>query len=244
MFVIKRTRIQIMLSAILVGTLAFGIQISNKEKQALTVETTSTPASDKTILIDAGHGSPDEGAESKTGTTEAQINLKIALKVQNLLEQTGSTVILTRSDENGIYNSNTSTIKQKKITDIKNRVKIGNESSADIFVSIHLNKIPQQQYYGWQCFFNSKNENSKILAEQLQENLNKSMQKENKRVALKLNSIYIMKNVEIPISIVECGFLSNPEEEKQLQEDEYQNRLAWGIYNGITEYFYNIVNNE
>lgn len=244
MFVIKRTRIQIMLSAILVGTLAFGIQISNKEKQALTVETTSTPASDKTIVIDAGHGSPDEGAESKTGTTEAQINLKIALKVQNLLEQTGSTVILTRSDENGIYNSNTSTIKQKKITDIKNRVKIGNESSADIFVSIHLNKIPQQQYYGWQCFFNSKNENSKILAEQLQENLNKSMQKENKRVALKLNSIYIMKNVEIPISIVECGFLSNPEEEKQLQEDEYQNRLAWGIYNGITEYFYNIVNNE
>ena len=233
-----------MLSAILVGTLAFGIQISNKEKQALTVETTSTPASDKTIVIDAGHGSPDEGAESKTGTTEAQINLKIALKVQNLLEQTGSTVILTRSDENGIYNSNTSTIKQKKITDIKNRVKIGNESSADIFVSIHLNKIPQQQYYGWQCFFNSKNENSKILAEQLQENLNKSMQKENKRVALKLNSIYIMKNVEIPISIVECGFLSNPEEEKQLQEDEYQNRLAWGIYNGITEYFYNIVNNE
>ncbi len=244
MFVIKRTRIQIMLSAILVGTLAFGIQISNKEKQALTVETTSTPASDKTIVIDAGHGSPDEGAESKTGTTEAQINLKIALKVQNLLEQTGSTVILTRSDENGIYNSNTSTIKQKKITDIKNRVKIGNESSADIFVSIHLNKIPQQQYYGWQCFFNSKNENSKILAEQLQENLNKSMQKENKRVALKLNSIYIMKNVEIPISIVECGFLSNLEEEKQLQEDEYQNRLAWGIYNGITEYFYNIVNNE
>ena len=244
MFVIKITRIQIMLSAILVGTLAFGIQISNKEKQALTVETTSTPASDKTIVIDAGHGSPDEGAESKTGTTEAQINLKIALKVQNLLEQTGSTVILTRSDENGIYNSNTSTIKQKKITDIKNRVKIGNESSADIFVSIHLNKIPQQQYYGWQCFFNSKNENSKILAEQLQENLNKSMQKENKRVALKLNSIYIMKNVEIPISIVECGFLSNPEEEKQLQEDEYQNRLAWGIYNGITEYFYNIVNNE
>ena len=235
MFVIKRTRIQIMLSAILVGTLAFGIQISNKEKQALTVETTSTPASDKTIVIDAGHGSPDEGAESKTGTTEAQINLKIALKVQNLLEQTGSTVILTRSDENVIYNSNTSTIKQKKITDIKNRVKIGNESSADIFVSIHLNKIPQQQYYGWQCFFNSKNENSKILAEQLQENLNKSMQKENKRVALKLNSIYIMKNVEIPISIVECGFLSNPEEEKQLQEDEYQNRLAWGIYNGITE---------
>ena len=157
--------------------------------------------------------------------------------MQNLLEQTGCTVILTRSDENGIYDSNSSTIRQKKITDIKNRVKIGNQSSADIFVSIHLNKIPQQQYYGWQCFFNSKNDNSKMLAEQLQENLNDSMQKENKRVAMKLETVYIMKNVEIPISIVECGFLSNPEEEKQLQEDEYQNRLAWGIYNGITDYF-------
>ena len=166
--------------------------------------------------------------------------MKIALKVQNLLEQTGCTVILTRSDENAIYDLDSKTLKQKKVSDIKNRVKIGNQSSADIFVSIHLNKIPQQQYYGWQCFFNSKNDNSKMLAEQLQENLNDSMQKENKRVAMKLDTVYIMKNVEIPISIVECGFLSNPEEEKQLQEDEYQNRLAWGIYNGITDYFYNL----
>ena len=162
------------------------------------------------------------------------------MKLQNLLEQTGSTVILTRSDENAIYDLDSKTLKQKKVSDIKNRVKIGNQSSADIFVSIHLNKIPQQQYYGWQCFFNSKNDNSKMLAEQLQENLNDSMQKENKRVAMKLDTVYIMKNVEIPISIVECGFLSNPEEEKQLQEDGYQNSLAWGIYNGITDYFYNL----
>ena len=243
MYIISKKRIQIMLSAILVGVLAFGIQISNKEKQALTVETTATPASNKTIVIDAGHGTPDEGAESSNGTTEAEINLKIALKVQNLLEQTGSTVILTRSNENEIYDLESSTIREKKISDVKNRVKIGNESSADIFVSIHLNKIPEQQYYGWQCFYNTKNEKSKILAEQIQENLNDAIQKENKRIAMKLDTVYIMKKVEIPISIVECGFLSNPEEEKQLQEDEYQNKLAWGIYNGITDYFYNLENN-
>ena len=243
MYIISKKRIQIMLSAILVGVLAFGIQISNKEKQALTVETTATPASNKTIVIDAGHGTPDEGAESSNGTTEAEINLKIALKVQNLLEQTGSTVILTRSNENEIYDLESSTIREKKISDAKNRVKIGNESSADIFVSIHLNKIPEQQYYGWQCFYNTKNEKSKILAEQIQENLNDAIQKENKRIAMKLDTVYIMKKVEIPISIVECGFLSNPEEEKQLQEDEYQNKLAWGIYNGITDYFYNLENN-
>ena len=88
-----------------------------------------------------------------------------------MLEQSGCNVILTRSDESAIYDLNVKTLKEKKISDIHNRVKIGNESSADIFISIHLNKIPQSQYYGWQCFFNSKNENSKILAEKIQGNL-------------------------------------------------------------------------
>ncbi len=131
------------------------------------------------------------------------------------------------------------TLRQKKISDIHNRVKIGNESQADIFVSIHLNKIPQKQYYGWQCFYKQNDEKSMELAKTLQENLNNAIQKENKREAMKLDTVYIMKHVEIPISIVECGFLSNNEEEKQLLKDEYQNRLAWGIYNGIMDYFYN-----
>ena len=186
-----------------------------------------------------GHGKPDEGAQSSNGTTEAETNLKIALKLQSLLEQSGATVILTRSDENAIYDLDSKTLKQKKISDIHNRVKIGNESSADIFVSIHLNKIPQGEYYGWQCFYKEGNEKSMNLAKQIQANLNEAIQKENKRVAMKLENVYIIKHVEIPITIVECGFLSNEEEEKQLLDDNYQNRLAWGIYNGIIDYFYN-----
>ena len=201
------------------------------------VQVTSLPVSGKVVILDAGHGTPDEGAESKNGTTEAQINLKIVLKIQQLLEQSGCTVILTRTDENAIYDLDAKTLKQKKISDIHNRVKIGNESSADIFVSIHLNKINEQQYHGWQTFFNTNNEQSKDLAEQIQTALNEAIQKENHRIAVKLNTVYIMKHVEIPISIVECGFLSNPEEEQQLQQEEYQNRLAWGIYNGIISYF-------
>ena len=177
------------------------------------------------------------GAESSSGTTEAETNLKIALKLQNLLEQSGCTVILTRSDENAIYDLDKNTLREKKISDIRNRVKIGNNSTADIFISIHLNKIPQQQYWGWECFYSSKNEKSSELAKKIQSNLNESIQKENKRVAMKLDTVYIMKHVEIPISIVECGFLSNPEEEQQLLDDEYQNRLAWGIFNGVIEYF-------
>lgn len=178
-----------------------------------------------------------KGLRAVLGTTEAETNLKIALKLQTLLEQSGATVILTRSDENAIYDLDSKTLRQKKISDIRNRVKIGNESSADIFVSIHLNKIPQEQYWGWQCFYKDGDEQSIKLAKSLQENLNESIQKENKRVAMKLDTVYIMKHVEIPISIVECGFLSNQEEEKLLLEDNYQNRLAWGIYNGIIDFF-------
>ncbi len=214
-------------------------QVNDRNERSIgdAVQVTSLPVSGKIVILDAGHGTPDEGAESKNGTTEAQINLEIVLKIQRLLEQSGCTVILTRSDENAIYDLNAKTIKQKKISDIHNRVKIGNESSADIFVSIHLNKISQQQYNGWQTFYNTKNEKSKNLAEQIQANLNEAIQKENHRIAMKLDTVYIMKNIEIPISIVECGFLSNPQEEQQLQQEEYQNRLAWGIYHGIISYF-------
>lgn len=249
MIVINKKRIQIIVSCILIAVCAFSFQIandkkeveknSNSPKQESVIATTATPVSGKTIVIDAGHGVPDEGAQSSRGTTEAETNLKIALKLQNLLETSGSTVILTRSDENAIYDLDSTTLRQKKISDIHNRVKIGNESSADIFVSIHLNKIPEQQYWGWQCFYKNGDEKSINLAKQIQLNLNEAIQKENKRVAMKLDTVYIMKHVEIPISIVECGFLSNPEEEKQLLEDNYQNRLAWGIFNGITDYFYN-----
>lgn len=216
--------------------IALGLSVITDRKEA--VPTVSLPVSGKTIVIDAGHGKPDEGAESSNGTTEAETNLKIALKLQNLLEQSGSSVVLTRSDENAIYDIDAKTLRQKKISDIHNRVKIGNESSADIFVSIHLNKIPQQQYDGWQTFYKAGSENGQKLAVSIQNNLNKAIQKENNRVAKTIDNIYIIKHVEIPIAIVECGFLSNPEEEKLLLQDEYQNKLAWGIYNGIIDYFY------
>ncbi len=235
MIILSRKRIAFLSSMVLIAVFAFSFFTAKKDK---TVETVALPVSNKVIVIDAGHGVPDEGAQSSNGTTEAETNLKIALKLQNLLEQSGATVILTRSDENAIYDLDSKTLKQKKISDIHNRVKIGNESSADIFVSIHLNKIPQQQYWGWQCFYKDGNDQSMKLAKSMQSNLNEAIQKENKRVAMKIENIYIVKHVEIPISIVECGFLSNPEEEKQLLTDEYQDKLAWGIYNGIVDYFY------
>ena len=238
MIILNKKRITLILSGIFLSVFVFILTTGNAEEQNKYISTVSLPASGKTIVIDAGHGVPDEGAQSSNGTTEAETNLKIALKLQNLLEQSGCTVILTRSDENGIYDIDKTTLKQKKVSDIRNRVKIGNSSSADIFVSIHLNKIPQSQYDGWQTFYKEGSEDGARLAKTIQENLNKTIQKENNRIAKTIDKIYIIKHVEIPTTIVECGFLSNPDEEKLLLEDEYQNKLAWGIYNGIIDYFY------
>ena len=148
-------------------------------------------------------------------------------------------VILTRTDENGIYSEESNSIRDKKIDDMKKRVEIGNNSDADIFISIHLNKINQSKYWGWQTFFSNKNKESKALALAIQNGLNSAIEKENKRVPLKLNNKYLLNNINIPSTIIECGFLSNPEEERMLQTDEYQNKLAWGIYLGIINYLYN-----
>jgi len=232
-----RKRIAWLSSMVLLALLCFTFQSAQLEENSEAVPTVALPVTNRVIVVDAGHGKPDEGAQSSNGTTEAETNLKIAKKLQGLLEQSGATVILTRSDENAIYDAEESSLRQKKVSDIRNRVKVGNESSADIFVSIHLNKIPQQQYWGWQCFYQLGNDKSTLLANKIQSNLNEAIQKENKRVPMKLDNVYIMKHVEIPTTIVECGFLSNPEEEKMLLEDTYQEKLAWGIYNGIMEYF-------
>ena len=238
MIVLNGKKIVLVLSSVFLSILVFMFSFNKDENVEEYVSTVSLPVSGKTVVVDAGHGVPDEGAESSNGTTEAKTNLKIALKLQNLLEQSGCTVILTRSDENAIYDMDSKTLKQKKVSDIRNRVKIGNESSADIFVSIHLNKIPQPQYDGWQTFYKEGSEEGARLAKSIQSNLNEAIQKENNRIAKTIDNIYIIKKVEIPTTIVECGFLSNPEEEKHLLQDDYQNKLAWGIYNGIIDYFY------
>lgn len=209
------------------------------KNQKNVIPTVALPVSNKVIVLDAGHGRrrPEE-VQLLIGLSEAGINLNIALKVQNLLEQAGSTVILTRSDDNGIYDLDKKTLREKKVSDIKNRVKIGNESEADIFVSIHMNKIPETQYWGWQTFLKKDDEKSKMLAKCLQSGLNETIQKENKRESLKIENVYIIEHVEIPTAIVECGFLSNEEEKELLKTNEYQDKLAWGIYIGIMDYFY------
>lgn len=231
MILLNRKKIVFLLSCITISIAFFNY---NTPK---TIETSSIPISNHVVILDAGHGLPDGGAEAEDGTYESTINLAIVEKLQKLLESSSCTVILTRSDENGIYELDSETIRQKKISDMKNRVEIGNHSNAEIFVSIHLNKIPSSKYSGWQTFYKQENENSLNLANSIQENLNYAIQKENKRVPDKVPDIYLAKNLEIPFTIVECGFLSNSNECAMLQTENYQEVLAWGIYTGIMDYF-------
>ncbi|MBR5227410.1 MAG: N-acetylmuramoyl-L-alanine amidase [Clostridia bacterium] len=184
-----------------------------------------------------GHGLPDQGTSSINGVTEQAINLAIALKLQSFLEQAGATVILTRSDDNGIYKLDAKSIREKKISDINNRVEIGNQEGVDIYVAIHLNYYEQEKYSGWQTFYQDNLEDSKQLANIIQQEMNNNFNKENNRTPMPIKGVYIMDHVKSPAVIVECGFLSNKEEEKLLQQESYQNDLAWGMYVGIQKYF-------
>ena len=202
------------------------------------VPTVTLPTTNKVIIIDAGHGSPDGGAVGVTGVLEKDINLKISQKLQALIEQSGGIAVITRADDNSIHDPDKKTIREKKVSDLKNRKKFLEESSADVFVSIHLNKIEQPQYYGAQVFYSTQNEESKILGETIQKELIETIDNGNTRQAKPApDTIYLLRNAKIPSVVVECGFLSNPEEERLLQSDEYQKKLAWAIYIGLMKFF-------
>lgn len=235
MFIFNKKRIVFIVSLIVISIFCYSKNSDMVKQDSLSVS--STPVSNHTIILDAGHGNPDGGAVGADGSIESELNLEVVLKLQKLLEASNCTVILTRSDENGIYESTADTIRKQKVSDMKNRVDIANNSDAELFVSIHMNKLPQTKYSGWQTFYKNKDDTSKQVAENIQTSLNYFIKKENSRTIKSISGIYLTKNVTIPLVIVECGFLSNEEENKLLQTEEYQKELAWSIYIGIMDYF-------
>lgn len=189
------------------------------------------------ILIDPGHGGVDPGTSGDLKIAEAPINLEISTKLMKFLEGGGFEVEMTRYDDTGLYTEKSSTIRAKKNEDLNNRVKAINSSNADLAISIHLNSFPQKQYYGAHVFYKKNCETSKIAAEMLQDNLKEILDKDNNRVPQAKKDIRIMDNSTIPTILIECGFLSNIEEEKKLITDDYQEKIAWAIYTGLVKYF-------
>ena len=199
--------------------------------------TSALPITNKTIIIDAGHGLPDGGAVGINGSVEQGINLDITLKLQRLLEQSGANVILTRSDNNAIYLNDSEKIKNNKINDLKLRKSIIESSNSDIFISIHMNKFEQSKYRGAQVFYSEFPNESELLAKHIQNNIKLIADQNNKRQIKENKDVFLLRNTKIPSVLIECGFISNAEEEKLLNDENYQNKVVYAIYHGILDYF-------
>lgn len=199
-------------------------------------ETASLPINKRIIVIDAGHGTPDGGAVSDSGTPEKDINLDVANRLCALLEKTGAYVIMTRLDDNAVTDDLNAKIRDIKRSDLKNRRDIRDNSDADLFVSIHMNKFERPQYYGAQVFYAKTPSESKRLADSIQGELIELADPSNTRASKEADGIFILENSDIPAVLVECGFLSNPEEARKLETDKYRDTLAWAVYCGIVKY--------
>lgn len=191
------------------------------------------------ILIDAGHGGMDCGAVNKYGENESYINLKISNKLYSFLKSIGFDVSMTRYTDAGLYEEGKkNSIRSKKNEDLRNRLKIINDSNADIVISVHLNSFPQSKYYGAQTFYQKNDEEGKKCAIIIQENLRDILDKNNKRVPQIKRNVYIMDRATKTIVLVECGFLTNPTEATKLNSEVYQEKVAWAILSGILEYYH------
>ncbi len=185
------------------------------------------------VVIDPGHGGFDPGKVGVGEVLEKDINLAISLKLKALLEQNDVTVVMTREKDEGLSKSGESS---KKNSDMRNRVGQVNRAGADVAVSIHQNSFTESSSRGAQVFYHGNSEEGKVLAEILQEQLKETLQDGNHRMAKSNDSYYMLKKTECPFAIVECGFLSNPDEAALLQEESYQEKVAWAIHLGILQY--------
>ncbi len=186
-----------------------------------------------TVVIDSGHGGMDPGNVADDGTEEKELNLAIAVKLQSFLEANDVTVIMTRTDDSGLYDENSS---NKKVEDMKNRVALMEEASPDLVISIHQNSYSGSSIKGAQVFYYTTSTKSQALAEILQASLIKRLNPDNTRQAKANDTYYLLKKTSAPIVIAECGFMSNPEELALLKDEDYQTKVAWALYMGIMEY--------
>lgn len=188
----------------------------------------SLPLFEKTITIDIGHGGKDPGTVVNN-ILEKDINLKIGKYLEKELIKKGANVILTR---NGDYDLSSPNSYRRKKSDFDNRIKIINNSSASMYVSIHLNYLEQASYYGPQVFYNNITNNNKKIANNMQNILNKKL-KTNRKVKLIPEDTYMYSRLNVPGVLVECGFLSNYNEKTKLMSKEYQQKIAKYISEGI-----------
>ena len=189
-----------------------------------------------TVVLDAGHGGMDGGAVGISGTLEKELNLKVAKRLKKMLKEGGATVKMTREKDESIHDSSAGTVREQKRSDLSKRRDLAMSPDTDMFISIHMNKFEQSQYRGAQIFY-ADNDKSRDLADKIRERIIPVSEKSDIReIKPAYSTMFILNGTENPAVIVECGFLSNPDEEQLLKDKEYQEKIAKSIYDGICDY--------
>ena len=178
------------------------------------------------LVLDAGHGGEDGGAVSLTGVPESQINLAIVLKLRDVLGLYGTDPVLLREADVSLHDDSAGTLREKKRSDLKNRVTAIGDVEGGTLLSIHQNTYPASRYHGAHVFY-APTEGSQSLAEHFQNSIKTALQPSNERAVKQIpDTVYIMNHITCPAILIECGFLTNPEEEALLRDEDYQRKLA------------------
>lgn len=197
------------------------------------VESMSWAVANKVVVVDPGHGGPDGGGVGSSGVLEKQITLDFGKKVARYLSQAGSAVILTRESDTDLSSPGKS-LRERKVEDLQNRVKLAKENRAAAYLSIHTNSFGTQ-WSGAQVFYSADSKESEALAKCIQSEITRIIGNTDRKA--KTLSPYILRELDMPAVIVEVGFLSNPKEEKLLLDEHYQDKMAYAIYAGTVKYF-------
>ncbi|MBD8005753.1 N-acetylmuramoyl-L-alanine amidase CwlD [Bacillus norwichensis] len=198
-------------------------------------DTWNLPLTGKVIYLDPGHGGPDGGA-GDSEALEKDIALEVAFKLRDYLQAQGALVLMTRETDADLADPDIKGLSKRKTADLKKRLKLVNESEADLFISIHLNSIPSPKWKGAQTFYSPHLVENKRAAKLIQEELIVSLENTDRQAKI-IENIYLIKHSKKPAALVEIGFLSNPGERAALKEDDYQEKVAAGIYRGVMRYF-------
>lgn len=200
--------------------------------------TVSQPADlvGRTIVLDAGHGGPDTGARGATNVYEKDVTLPVTLKLATLLRQNGARVVLTREDDDDLATDRDRINKRRQRADLLGRLRIAQNANPDLFISIHCNASTSPAWHGAQALYMRGNATGKLAADTMQASFRENLLQTN-RSAAAVSSLFLLKHVHAPATLVEIGFVSNPAEEGQLRTDAYQERVALAIYTGALEYF-------
>lgn len=234
-----KTKITLVYYAAIASLCVVFASMSTNAFRIVDSQITDAPVNDTKpiFVIDAGHGGEDGGTVSADGLVEKDVNLKIALKLKKLLTFSGFDVVMTREEDISIHDQGAEDVKKRKVSDLKNRLEICNGDSSNIFVSIHQNQFTNSKYSGAQVFYSPNNSKSQLMATDIKDAFQGLLQPENEREIKKAdNNIYLLWNAQVPAVVVECGFLSNPDEAYLLSTEEYRDKVAFTIYCGLLNY--------